>query len=250
MGPCYASAVAKVSRSPNDSSPTAPSGKARRGAKKGRRRSVLDVDEPQRSCIVCRATANASTMLRFARGPDGTIGFDIAQRLPGRGAWVCAQARCVDKAVEPKAGFFVRAFDAPCLVGGASLAADVRTLLRRDVLSRLGLLRRAGTLVLGRDEVVRRRDELALCGFADDLSAGSRHEVGEQLDGRAMVRFPPMAEVGAAVGTRPVGVVGVCGGGGAARALARALERWSAVEASGTGPAPAAERDGATEKGR
>jgi predicted RNA-binding protein YlxR (DUF448 family) len=167
-------------------------------------------------------------MLRFARATDGVVAFDVAARLPGRGAWVCAGARCLDKAVEPKQGGFARAFDAAVVTGGAALAAQVRAVLRADVLSRLGLLRRAGDLVLGRDEVARRQHELSFVALADDLSDGSRREVDEQLGGRATLRLPAMAEVGAAVGGRPVGVVGARAGG-AARALEQALGRWSGV---------------------
>ncbi len=168
-------------------------------------------------------------MLRFARASDGVVAFDVAARLPGRGAWVCASARCLDKAVEPKQGGFARAFDAAVVTGGAALAAQVRAVLRADVLSRLGLLRRAGELVLGRDEVARRQAELPFVALADDLSAGSRHEVGEQLSGRTTSRLPTMAEVGAAVGGRPVGVV-AARAGGATRALEQAIARWSGVE--------------------
>jgi hypothetical protein len=167
-------------------------------------------------------------MLRFARASDGAVGFDVAHRLPGRGAWVCATRRCLDKAVEPRHGAFARAFDAPCLVTGAPLADAVRAALLDDVLARLGLLRRAGDLVLGRDEVIRQKDSLVWLAFADDLSAGSRHEVLEGLEGRACARLPAMSAVGAAVGGRPVGVVGARAGG-ATRALTLAVDRWSGV---------------------
>jgi len=114
------------------------------------------------------------------------------------------------------------------------------------LLSRLGLLRRAGALVLGREEVGRRVEGLALLALADDLSAGSRREVAELVGGRACERLPTMAEVGAAVGGRPVGVVGAPAGG-ATTALARAIARWSGVEGSASvgddAPATVADED-------
>jgi hypothetical protein len=205
----------------------------RRTSKKGRRRSVLAVEDPQRSCIVCRATGAATAMLRFGRGSDGSVGFDRAGALPGRGAWVCASARCLHKACEPGQGGFARAFDA-AVVLAPGLADEVRAALLDDVLGRLGLLRRQGELVLGRDEVARRAPALALFALADDLSTGSRREVLESLGGRACARLPAMADVGAAVGTRPVGVLGAPAGK-ATRALEAALARWSGVTAA---PAP------------
>jgi hypothetical protein len=168
-------------------------------------------------------------MLRFARAPDGTLVFDVKGRIPGRGAWVCSVARCLDKALEPRHGGFAHAFEAPCLVDGPALAAHVRSTLRGDVLARLGLLRRAGSLVLGREEVFRRAESLDVVAVADDLSRSSREEVARALGTRATIRLPAMALVGAAVGGRPVGVLGIADRA-MAQSMTRAVDRWSGVE--------------------
>ena len=67
----------------------------RRGKKKGKGRKALGLtayDGPVRMCIVCRKSGGPDEHLRFARSPDGAVGFDVKARLPGRGAWVCATA--------------------------------------------------------------------------------------------------------------------------------------------------------------
>jgi predicted RNA-binding protein YlxR (DUF448 family) len=205
-------------------------GGKRRGKKKGKGRKALGLtieDDPARMCIVCRAAGTPSTLLRFARSPDGAVGFDVNNRLPGRGAWVCATSTCLQKATEPKHGGFARAFDAAVTFDGPAMRADVQQMLLAQVKDRLGLMRRQGSLLLGRDEVVRRLEELAAVGLATDLSDNSRHEVTERAPGATFVVLPTMEIVGAAVGERPVGVVGIPRRG--AEALQAAIARWLGV---------------------
>jgi len=208
-------------------------GGKRRGKKKGKGRKALGLtidDDPARMCIVCRAAGTPSTLLRFARSPDGAVGFDVNNRLPGRGAWVCATTACLQKATDPKHGGFARSFDAAVTFDGPGLRADVQQMLLAQVTDRLGLMRRQGALLLGRDEVVRRLEELAAVGLATDLSDNSRHEVTERAPGATFVVLPSMEVVGAAVGERPVGVVGIPRRG--AEALQVAIARWLGVGAT------------------
>ncbi|MDP2340330.1 MAG: YlxR family protein [Deltaproteobacteria bacterium] len=215
---------------PADPATNKSAGKKKRGTKKGRRRVALGHDEPFRMCIVCRASKVPAELLRFARSVDGAVGFDVAARLPGRGAWVCAQKACLEKASDPKHGGFARAFDAAVVFEPAVLRDQVRALLDADLLARLGLLRRQGQLILGRDDVARRLINLAFVGLSTDLSDNSRHEVKETLKDLEQVAFPAMAVVGEALGVRPVGVVGVLKGHGV-EGLKASLARAAGVVA-------------------
>jgi predicted RNA-binding protein YlxR (DUF448 family) len=144
------------------------------------------------------------------RAPDGAVAFDVRARLDGRGAWTCARAACVARAVDK--GGFARAFEAP-IIADADLVGAVRAVLSREVLQALGLLRKAGQLVAGRDEVARAVVDGAAVGgggaatlvLAADLSANSRAEVEPLLATRA--NGPPMADIGAAIGRKPTGVL-------------------------------------------
>lgn len=204
--------------------------KKKRGTKKGRRKKAAGHDEPHRSCIVCRATKTPDELLRFARSPDGGVGFDVKAVLPGRGAWVCVDGACLQKAIDPKHGGFARAFDAAVVFDGPALKAQVKALLTGDLLARLGLQRRQGLLVLGRDEVVRRVDTLAFVGLAQDLSANSQKELAEALapTSTTTLPLPPMEALAEALGTRAVGVVGVAKGAQAA-GLSTSIRRAAAV---------------------
>ena len=49
------------------------------------------------------------------RAGDGSVGVDVAMTRPGRGAYVCAEPACVERAL--KSGRLVHAFRASCRVG-------------------------------------------------------------------------------------------------------------------------------------
>ena len=69
---------------------------------------------PLRTCVVCREPSDKKTLLRVVRRPEkdgGGIAADPTGRANGRGAYVCASAECIDKAVKQKR--FERSLSAP-----------------------------------------------------------------------------------------------------------------------------------------
>lgn len=58
---------------------------------------------PLRLCIVCREQKQKSELLRIVRTSDGEITFDPSGKLPGRGAYICADGDCVEKAAKKHA---------------------------------------------------------------------------------------------------------------------------------------------------
>ena len=53
----------------------------------------------ERTCIVTRETKDTSELIRFVKGPDGSVVPDLKRKLPGRGVWVSGNKSCVAKAV-------------------------------------------------------------------------------------------------------------------------------------------------------
>lgn len=234
----------KPAPSSSKPAPAAPSSAPKkRGRKKGKGRKALGLtadDGPARMCIVCRAAGTPETLLRFARSVDGAVGFDVRHRLPGRGAWLCATPQCLQKATDPKQGGFARAFDAAVVFDGPGLRAEVEAALFADVRDRLGLMRRQGSLVLGRDDAIRQLAAMAGIGLALDLSDNSRHEVAERAPQAVLVTLPSMADVTSAVGhDRPVGVVGIPKKGGEALLVAATRLAPFLKAPAKTGPGPA-----------
>lgn len=195
----------------------------------GKRRKALDHDEPFRTCVACRTSSPKDAMLRFARAPDGAVGFDVRARLPGRGAWTCAVLACVKKAADAsaKGGGLERAFEEAVIVQADALAASVALILEDEAMKGLGLLRRSTRLGAGRDDVARHLAEgrVKALVLAVDLSDRTRRDVirlavtpsGEPLP---VVTAGAQERLGAAVGRKPTGVLALLAGPRAEHVLA------------------------------
>jgi hypothetical protein len=61
----------------------------------GRNRSA-----PTRTCVACRTTSAKRELVRIVRTPDGRVVTDPSGKLPGRGAYLCADGSCWAGAIE------------------------------------------------------------------------------------------------------------------------------------------------------
>jgi uncharacterized protein len=66
---------------------------------------------PLRTCVACRTTSAKRELVRIVRTPDGRVVSDPSGRLPGRGAYLCADGSCWGRAVEK--GALSRALGVP-----------------------------------------------------------------------------------------------------------------------------------------
>lgn len=57
---------------------------------------------PQRTCIGCGEIHNKKEMVRIVRSPEGAVSLDRSGKKPGRGAYVCPNAGCIEKAFQSK----------------------------------------------------------------------------------------------------------------------------------------------------
>jgi len=55
---------------------------------------------PQRTCVVCRTTSDKRTLTRLVRTPESGVKVDPTGKEKGRGAYLCDQAVCWDRALE------------------------------------------------------------------------------------------------------------------------------------------------------
>jgi predicted RNA-binding protein YlxR (DUF448 family) len=104
----------------------------------------------ERRDIVSGEVMDEARLIRFVAGPDGQVVPDLARKLPGRGLWVAAERAAV--ATAAKKGLFSRAAKAK-LQAAPDLADQVESLLKRRLLSGLGLARRSGELTSGFEKV-------------------------------------------------------------------------------------------------
>lgn len=177
---------------------------------------------PQRRCIVSRAVLDKSDLLRFVIGPDDTVVFDAAGKLPGRGLWLCNDRKVLAQACAKRS--FAKAARAAVTVP-EDLVETVERTLRRRCLEGLGLARRAGLVDLGFEKVRARvaAGRVLLVLQAGDAAEGGRQKVAALA--RAMQPAPVMSELfdaaalGQSLGRDSVVHVALCQGGMARRVL-------------------------------
>ncbi|MFN2593737.1 MAG: YlxR family protein [Actinomycetota bacterium] len=59
----------------------------------------MSADRPVRSCVACRTRRPQRDLLRVAVTPDGSVGLDTEPGRRGRGAYVCPDPACIERAV-------------------------------------------------------------------------------------------------------------------------------------------------------
>jgi len=67
---------------------------------------------PTRTCLGCRGRRPKPELVRLVRRADGVVAVDAGAVLPGRGAYVCPEPGCVERAL--KTGKLAHALRAAC----------------------------------------------------------------------------------------------------------------------------------------
>ncbi len=57
---------------------------------------------PQRSCVICRAQKNKNELLRIVKNKDNIVKVDERGKVSGRGAYICYNLDCLEKAKKSK----------------------------------------------------------------------------------------------------------------------------------------------------
>ncbi len=58
---------------------------------------------PLRKCIGCGMQKEKKQLIRIVRTPEGDMNIDPAGRANGRGAYICSQSDCLEKALKTHA---------------------------------------------------------------------------------------------------------------------------------------------------
>ena len=53
---------------------------------------------PERKCLGCGESKPKNTLVRVLRAPDGTVSLDLTGKKSGRGAYICNDKECFEKA--------------------------------------------------------------------------------------------------------------------------------------------------------
>mgnify|MGYP002616635872 CR=1 FL=1 len=58
--------------------------------------------EPQRTCLGCKESKNKKEFIRIVKQNDGKIFIDKTGKANGRGAYICNNIECLEKAIKSK----------------------------------------------------------------------------------------------------------------------------------------------------
>jgi predicted RNA-binding protein YlxR (DUF448 family) len=87
---------------------------------------------PQRTCVACRSVRSKRELVRLVRTGEGNIEIDTTGKKDGRGAYICPDHACWEKALR-----------------GQSLERTLRTALTRE--GRARLMKDSQDLIQGGD---------------------------------------------------------------------------------------------------
>lgn len=79
---------------------------------------------PLRKCIGCGEMKDKRTLVRIVRNKEGEISVDFTGKKPGRGAYICKNVECLNKA--EKAKRLERAFS-------AKIEPEIYDTMRREI---------------------------------------------------------------------------------------------------------------------
>ena len=144
--------------------------------------------------------SDKDSLIRIVRSPEGKPVIDIMKKLPGRGAYICPDSDCIDRA--RKSGSLAHAIGAvtddsfwPELEEHAKTFGVNPGLKARSV---LGLARKSGTLIIGTDNIERERRKL-LVMTSSDCSEGVRRFAASRENIMLGMNTEELSEV---IGTR------------------------------------------------
>lgn len=59
-------------------------------------------ETPKRTCMGCNVKKDKKELIRIVKNKDGKINVDKAGKMPGRGAYLCDNIECLEKAIKTK----------------------------------------------------------------------------------------------------------------------------------------------------
>lgn len=57
---------------------------------------------PQRTCMGCNEKKDKTDLIRVVKSSNGEINIDKSGKMPGRGAYICDNIQCLERAVKTK----------------------------------------------------------------------------------------------------------------------------------------------------
>ncbi|MBR2207795.1 MAG: DUF448 domain-containing protein [Synergistaceae bacterium] len=129
---------------------------------------------PTRSCSVCKVKSDKNDLIRLVKSPDGKIFIDSSKKLPGRGAYICPDLECLERAKETGilANVLKAEIDDNFWPELEEYIKNFGENINLKIKSVLGLARKAGALLIGSEKIENEGHKKILVILAEDSSEG------------------------------------------------------------------------------
>ncbi|MDD9911741.1 MAG: DUF448 domain-containing protein [Alphaproteobacteria bacterium] len=124
--------------------------------------------QPHRKCLGTGESLPKRELLRFVKGPDNQVWFDLSGKADGRGAYTRPNRTALQRAMQKRGLSKYLNAQVP-----EDLEDRVTVQLTKQALQALGLAKKAGALVIGLEEVLKAQRSQFLVGVVLASDAGS-----------------------------------------------------------------------------
>ena len=162
----------------------------------------------KRTCIITGKTDDSSNLLRFVISPDGSLVPDLAEKLPGRGAYVVPKPEYIAGSL--KYNKFTKHIGFQKKISAEEVDAFlalVGNLLRRRFVEQLSLARRQGCAIAGAGKI---KETPSLIGLliSHDASAREARQLESVTSPNWILRDIPAETLGEVFGRHSIAYVG------------------------------------------
>ena len=149
-------------------------------------------------------------MIRVVRTPSSSIEIDLYEKLPGRGAYICPDRKCIERALKRK--ILAHALREDVIIPDAEdFFNTLKNRLEEKILSLLGISRRSGKLVSGIESVLREasRGSVFLIILANDVPENLSKKILDYSEKMLCCRFSLKEKISKALGEKERSVVAI-----------------------------------------
>jgi len=133
-----------------------------------------------RMCCACRERFPRNDLLRFVLDPQGRAWLDPYLKAPGRGAHLCYEKVCIERAIKRRS--LSASFKCPVtLPDEEALMKQIIEAQLSKIRNLIGLARRRGELISGLNMLGQARDEVSILILSSDIAEPSKEKLTRLL---------------------------------------------------------------------
>lgn len=165
-----------------------------------------DKKSPLRKCVATGESYDKSQLLRFVLSPDDVLTFDLHHKLPGRGAYVKADAASLRMALDKN--LFGKSFKTK-IETPKDLPEQIVRQIKQSSLQLLAMARRAGDAVAGAEKAneAMRKYKCGAVVLASDAGTDGKNTAQKLASGAAIVSEFDRDELGQIFGREQAVVI-------------------------------------------